>query len=176
MDLGVNLGVGSDCGKINIDGTMHAAFGKFLNGDYFKGLFTDILGSAPMLAACYMSPTWCSILKHTQLSANFLAQTGLNQCQIMDKYVDSRVEDYYRERRGCVHRAIESNGGDMESAMASCQNGVFQHKAGLWGGAGDDPNSPNKLLADSTSGQGSQVQREIASLGFLRQSSATPCL
>ena len=150
VDLGVNLGVGSDCGKINIDGTMHAAFGKFLNGDYFKGLFTDILGSAPMLAACYMSPTWCSILKHTQLSANFLAQTRLNQCQIMDKYVDSRVEDYYRERQGCVHRAIESNGGDMESAMASCQNGVFQHKAGLWGGAGDDPNSPNKLLADST--------------------------
>lgn len=149
-NVGVNLAIGSDCGKINIDGTLRAAFGKFLSGDYFKGLAQDILGSAPMLAACYMSPTWCAILKHTQISANFLAQTRLNQCQIMDKYTDSRVEDYYRERQSCVHRSIEANGGDMESALASCQNGVFERKAGAWSGAGDDPNHPNALLADST--------------------------
>lgn len=150
VDLGVNLAIGADCGKINIDGTLRAAFGKFLSGDYFKGLANDILGSAPMLAACYMSPTWCAILKHTQLSANFLAGLRLNQCQIMDKYVDSRVEDYYRERQSCVHRSIESNGGNMESALSSCQNGVFERKAGNWLGRGDDPNRPNNLLADST--------------------------
>ena len=150
IDLGVNLAVGADCGKINIDGTLRAAFGKFLSGDYFKGMATDILGSAPMLAACYMSPTWCAILKHTQVSANFLAGLRLNQCQIMDKYVDSRVEDYYRERQSCVHRSIEHNGGDMESALSSCQNGVFEKKAGAWAGASDDPNRPNDLLADST--------------------------
>lgn len=149
IDLGVNLAVGSDCGKINIDGTLKATFGKFLSGDYFKGLASDILGGAPMLAACYMSPTWCSILKHTQLSANFLTQTRLNQCQIMDRYTDSRVEDYYRERQTCVHRSIEKNGGDMDTALASCQNGVFEHKAGLWRGSGDDPNAPNRLLSDS---------------------------
>lgn len=148
VDLSVNLGVGSDCGKINIDGTLRATFGKFLSGDYFKGMAQDILGSAPMLAACYMSPTWCAILKHTQLSANFLTQTRLNQCQIMDRYTDSRVEDYYRERQDCVHRAIEKNGGDMESALASCQGNVFE-KAGRWSGAGENPNSPNALLADS---------------------------
>ncbi|MGK5086524.1 hypothetical protein WDW86_03105 [Bdellovibrionota bacterium FG-2] len=150
VDLGVNLAIGSDCGKINIDGTLRAAFGKVLNGDYFKGMAQDILGSAPMLAACYMSPTWCAILKHTQVSANFLAGLRLNQCQIVDKYVDSRVEDYYRERQPCVHRSIEANGGDMESAMGSCQNGVFEKKAGAWSGPSDDPNRPNNLLADST--------------------------
>ena len=150
IDLGVNLAIGADCGKISIDGTLRAAFGKVLNGDYFKGMAQDILGSAPMLAACYMSPTWCAILKHTQVSANFIAGLRLNQCQIMDKYVDSRVEDYYRERQSCVHRSIEANGGDMESAMASCQNGVFEKKAGAWAGRSDDPNRPNQLLADST--------------------------
>lgn len=149
-DFGVNLAIGADCGRINIDGTLRAAFGKILNGDYFKGLAQDILGSAPMLAACYMSPTWCAILKHTQVTANFLAGLRLNQCQIMDRYVDSRVEDYYRERQSCVHRSIEANGGDMESAMASCQNGVFNKKAGAWAGQSDDPNRPNALLADST--------------------------
>ncbi len=149
VDLGVDLGVGSDCGKINIDGTLKSAYGKFLSGDYFKGMAQDILAGAPMLAACYMSPTWCAILKHTQLSANFLTQTRLNQCQIMDKYTDSRVEDYYRERQTCIHKAIAANGGDMDSAMASCQNNVFEQKAGLWGGKSDDPNSSNALLADS---------------------------
>jgi len=148
-ELGVDLGVGSDCGKINIDGTLKSAFGKFLSGDYFKGMAQDILAGAPMLAACYMSPTWCAILKHTQLSANFLTQTRLNQCQIMDKYTDSRVEDYYRERQTCIHRAIQANGGDMDNAMASCQNGIFDRKAGAWAGKGDDPNAPNELLADS---------------------------
>ena len=149
VDLGVDLGVGSDCGKINIDGTLKSAFGKFLSGDYFKGMAQDILAGAPMLAACYMSPTWCAILKHTQISANYLTQTRLNQCQIMDKYTDSRVEDYYRERQTCIHKAIEANGGDMDSALASCQNNVFERKAGLWAGKNDDPNAPNALLADS---------------------------
>jgi hypothetical protein len=150
IEVGVDLAVGSDCGKINVEGTLRSTFGKVLSGDYFKGLAQDILGSAPMLAACYMSPTWCSILKHTQISANFLTQTRLNQCQIIDKYTDSRVEDYYRERQSCVHRSIQTNGGDMESAMASCQQGVFEGKAGTWAGADkDNPNHPNELIADS---------------------------
>ena len=162
------MGIGADCGKINIDGTLKAAFGKFLNGDYFKGLGEDILGSAPMLAACYMSPTWCAILKHTQLSANFLAQTRLNQCQIMDRYVDSRVEDYYRERQSCVHRAIQANGGDIESAMGSCQNGTFEQKAGNWSGPGDDPNQPNDLLRDSTRWAGFSGQEGDRITGLLQ--------
>jgi hypothetical protein len=150
VEASVNLGIGSDCGKINVEGTLKSTFGKVLSGDYFKGLTEDILGSAPMLAACYMSPTWCAILKHTQLSANFLTQTRLNQCQIIDKYTDSRVEDYYRNRQDCVHQAIQDNGGDMDAAMASCQNGLFNSKAGKWAGSSkDDPSQPNALIGDS---------------------------
>lgn len=48
------------------------------------------------------------------MSANFLTQTRLSQCQIIDKYVDSRVEDYYRERQSCVQQSIQRNGGDMD--------------------------------------------------------------
>jgi hypothetical protein len=129
---------------------LKSTFGRVLNGDYFSGLTQDIIGSAPMLAACYMSPTWCSILKHTQLSANFLTQTRLNQCQIIDKYSDARVEDYYRERQDCVHRAIQANGGDMDAALASCQGNVFDSKAGRWAGSTKaDPQKPNALISDS---------------------------
>ncbi len=150
IEANVNLSIGSDCGKISIDGTLKSTFKNVLNGGYFKGLITDMVGAIPMMTACYMSPTWCSVLKHTQLSANFLTQTRLNQCQIIDKYVDSRTEDYYRERQACTQKAIQQNGGDMESAMASCQNNVFEAKAGKWEGqAHDNPNQPNELIADS---------------------------
>ena len=150
VEASVNLGVGSDCGRINVEGTLRSTFGKVLNGDYFKGLAQDIVGSAPMLTACYLSPTWCAILKHTQLSANFLTQTRLSQCQVIDKYTDSRVEDYYRERQSCVQKSIAANGGDMEAAMNSCQGNVFGAKPGRWAGSTkDDPNAPNRLIADS---------------------------
>lgn len=155
VEASVNLGIGSDCGRINIEGTLKSTFGKVLSGDYFKGLAQDILGSAPMLAACYMSPTWCSILKHTQLSANFLTQTRLNQCQVIDKYTDSRVEDYYRERQSCVHQAIQANGGDMDAALSSCQGGIFDGKLGKWAGATkDNPQKPSALIEDSVAWAG----------------------
>lgn len=150
VEASVNLGIGADCGRLNVEGTLRSTFGKVLGGDYFKGLAQDILASAPMLTACYLSPTWCSILKHTQLSANFLTQTRLSQCQIIDKYTDSRVEDYQRERQSCIHKAIADNGGDMEAAMNSCQGNVFSVKPGTWAGSTkDDPHAPNKLIADS---------------------------
>jgi len=146
----VNLSVGSDCGKINIDGTLRTAFRNVLDGNYFKGMITDMIGGIPMMTACYMSPTWCAVLKHTQLSANFLTQTRLSQCQIMDKYTDSRTEDYYRERQSCTQSAIQQNGGDMEKAMGSCGGNVFEAKAGKWAGQSkDNPNQPNELIGDS---------------------------
>ena len=58
IDASVNLRVGSDCGKINIDATLRSAFDGFIHADkYFKGMVTDIIGAAPMLTACYFSPT-----------------------------------------------------------------------------------------------------------------------
>ena len=108
VDLGVNLGIGSDCGKINIEGTFHSTFGKFLSGDYFKGVAQDILGSAPMLAACYMSPTWCAILKHTQMSANFLTQTRLS------------VPDHRQVRR-FPRRGLLSGAAILRAAVDSTQ-------------------------------------------------------
>ncbi|CAM6053770.1 unnamed protein product [Sphagnum tenellum] len=73
-----------------------------------------------MLITCYASPTWCSVLKHTQIAANLLTQTRLDQCSIIDKYVDSRVEDYYRNRQECAHKNLASTGGDMEKSLHSC--------------------------------------------------------
>ncbi len=149
IDLGVNLGVGSDCGRVNFEGTMKSTLKNMLDAKYFGDVGKNIMAGSPMLLTCYMSPTWCAILKHTQLSANFLSQMRLDQCKLMDKYVDTRTEDYYRERQGCIRKNIADNGGDLEKAMASCQN-VYDTDLTSWAGkSSGEKSSVNKLIESS---------------------------
>ncbi len=65
IDLGVNLGIGSDCGKVNFEGTMKSTLKNLLDSKYFGDIGRSIVAASPMLLTCYMSPTWCSILKHS---------------------------------------------------------------------------------------------------------------
>ena len=149
VDLGVNLGIGSDCGRVNFEGTMRSTLKNLLDAKYFGDIGRNIIGASPMLATCYMSPTWCAILKHTQLSANFLSQMRLSQCAIVDKYTDSRSDDYYRERQSCVRQKIADNGGDLEKAMDSCKN-VFNVDLSNWAGPTSGATTPaNKLIESS---------------------------
>lgn len=151
VDLGASIGIGSDCGKIDFTSTLRASLKNLLDAKYFANIGQNIIGSSPMLLACYFSPTWCAILKHSQLGAHYLAQMRLDQCSIVDKYVDSRVEDYYQERQSCVRKAIEQDGGDLEHAMESCQgNSLWQQNLTNWAGAGNGEKvGVNKLLQAS---------------------------
>jgi hypothetical protein len=151
IDLGASIGVGSDCGKINFTSTLNASLKNLLDTKYFAGIGQNIIGSSPMLLACYFSPTWCAILKHGQVGAHYLAQMRLNQCSVIDKFVDSRVEDFYKERQSCVRKAIENDGGDLEHAMESCQgNSLWNQNLANWSGARNGEKvSQNKLLEAS---------------------------
>jgi hypothetical protein len=122
VSLGFSLGSGADCGKVNFKSTLQASLRNLLDSRYFESVGTSILSASPMLATCYFSPTWCSILKHTRVNANFLSNMRLDQCALIDKYVDNRTEDYKRERQECVHKAIQRNGGNMEKALEECQS------------------------------------------------------
>ncbi len=151
IDLGVNLGVGSDCGKIDFKSTLRASLSNILDTKYFGDMGKDILGASPMLLTCYFSPTWCAILKHSQISAHWMSQLRLDQCSIVDKYVDSRVDEYYQERQGCVRTAIDKNGGNMESAMESCRgNNVWQADIANWAGDKYGARSGSNRLIDSS--------------------------
>ena len=150
LDLGLSLGIGSDCGKVNFEGTMKSTLKNLLDSKYFGDVGRDIVSASPMLLACYMSPTWCAILKHTQMSANFLSLMRLDQCALIDKYTDNRTQDYYQERQTCVRRKIADNHGDLESAMDSCQN-VYGSDLTNWAGrSSGDRSSVNKLIESST--------------------------
>ena len=145
IDLGLDLGIGSDCGRVDFKGTMRSTLKNLLDSKYFGDLGRNIIASSPMLLTCYMSPTWCAILKHTQVSANFLSQMRLNQCALIDKYVDNRTDDYYRERQGCVRQKIADNGGDLEKAMGSCQN-VYSSDLTNWAGKSSGNKTPTNKL------------------------------
>lgn len=160
IDLDIDLGIGSDCGKIDFRNTLRASLSNIFDKKYMEGMFNNILGASPMLLTCYLSPTWCSILKQAQLKANFLANMRMDQCALVDKYVDSRVEDYYQERQQCVRQAIARNGGNGEAALEQCKN-YWDVNLSSWSGDGKKGNS--KLLEDSakwagfTGGQADKV-------------------
>ena len=153
VELNIDLGIGSDCGKINFDQTLKASLQNLLDAKYFGDMGRNIVASAPMLLTCYMSPTWCSILKNFHLNSNMLAGMRLDQCSLVDKYVDSRVEDFYRERQQCVHQSIQNNGGNMESAMEDCKN-TWNTDLSNWAGNKFGKASSNRLLESSAKWQG----------------------
>lgn len=151
IDLGINLGIGSDCGRVDFKNTLQATLKNILDSRYFGDMGKDIMAGSPMLLACYFSPTWCAILKHSQINANFMSQMRLNQCALMDKYVDSRVGDFYEERQTCVHKEIERNGGNIEAATQNCNSGgMWDKDLANWSGSKyGEKSSSNKLIGDS---------------------------
>lgn len=169
IDLSASVGVGSDCGRMDFTNTLRASLRNVLDAKYFADIGKSIIGSSPMLLTCYFSPTWCAILKHSQISAHYLSQLRLDQCQVIDKYVDSRVEDYYQERQRCVHRAIDQNGGDLEHAMESCGGDVWNADLTNWAGRRNgEKTSQNRLLESSAKWAGFDGLEAKKTLGLVK--------
>lgn len=166
VDLGVDLAIGSDCGRVDFKSTMRSSLSNMLDSKYFGDLGKDIIAASPMLALCYFSPTWCAIVKHSQLSANFLSQMRLDQCALIDKYTDKRTDDFYAERQECVHKKIEENGGDLEAAMDSCKS-VWDTDLTSWSG-GSNKTESNKLLDSSAAWAGYSGEPANRSLDLLK--------
>jgi hypothetical protein len=150
IDLSADLGIGADCGRVDFKNTLRSSLQNILDTKYFGTIGSEIIGASPMLMACYFSPTWCAILKHSQINANMLSQMRLNQCSIIDKYTDKRSEDFFQERQGCVRKAIDENGGDMERAMESCRGNVYSNDLASWAGSGHGEKSSVNRLIDSS--------------------------
>jgi len=148
IDLGADLAIGADCGKVDFRGTLRATLRNLLDAKYFGNLGKSIMAASPMLLACYFSPTWCAVLKHTRVNANFLSQMRLDQCALIDRYVDNRVEDYHQERQSCVRQQIKRNGGNLETALKSCRN-VWDVDLVDWAGGGGEKVETNRLIESS---------------------------
>ena len=154
INLDIDLGVSADCGRMDFGATVRGALKNILDSKYLGSMGQDIIAASPLLATCYLSPTWCSILKHSRASADMLASLRLNQCAVIDKYVDSRTEEFMQERQACVRDAIQRSGGNFEQAMSSgeidkCKN-YMEFDLKNWAGKKfGDKSSENRLLASS---------------------------
>lgn len=162
VDLNLNLGIGSDCGRMNIQNTMQAALRNVLDSKYLGDIGKDIMASSPLLLACFMSPSWCSILKHSQIQANFMGQLRLSQCRAIDSYTDSKVNEFYEQRAECVRKANQQSGGNFEQSMESCKN-YMDSDLTSWSGEGNK--TPENRLIESTAKwagfQGSSADRVV---------------
>lgn len=147
VDLNLNIGLGADCGRMNIHNTMQAALRNVLDSKYLGDIGKDIMASSPLLLTCYFSPTWCSILKHSQLQSNFLAQLRMNQCKAIDAYTDSKVNEFYEQRAECVRKANQQSGGNFEQSMESCKN-YMETDLASWSGGGNK--TPENRLIENT--------------------------
>ena len=164
VDLSADLGIsGADCGKIDIKNTLQGALRNVLDTKYLGSMGKDIVGASPMLLTCYFSPTWCAILKHSRIRANFLAQLRLNQCRAIDKYTDSKVNEFYEERAECVRRANQKSGGNFEDSMEACKN-YWNRDITDWAG-GDRKTSENRLIESTAKWagfKGKQAERVVS--------------
>lgn len=147
VDLNLNIGLGADCGRMNIHNTMQAALRNILDSKYLGDIGKDIMASSPLLLTCYFSPTWCSILKHSQLQSNFLAQLRMNQCKAIDSYTDSKVNEFYEQRAECVRKANQQSGGNFEQSLEQCKN-YWDTDLASWSGGGDK--TPENRLIEGT--------------------------
>jgi len=143
IDLSLDIGLGADCGRISIENTMRAALKNILDARYLGDMGKDIMAASPMLLTCYFSPTWCSILKHSRIQSNFLAQLRMNQCKAIDSYTDSKVSEFYEQRAECVRKANQKSGGNFEQSMESCKNYL---DADIANWSGDGKSAENRLI------------------------------
>ena len=156
IDLNLDLGLGADCGRISVKNTMKAALQNILDARYLGDMGKDILAASPMLLTCYFSPTWCSILKHSRIRANFLAQLRMNQCKAIDSYTDSKVNEFYEQRAECVRNANQKSGGNFEQSMESCKN-YWDADIADW--SGDGKSSENRLIESTAKWAGFQGKK-----------------
>lgn len=151
VELGVNLSSGVDCGRLDLRGSLKSSVSKLLDKDMFGNALEGIIGGAPLLTICYFSPTWCSLAKHFRMNAQAMSQVRLDQCALMDKYVDSRVEDYYAERQNCLHKELQNTGGNHEEAVSRCGgNGLYTKDIANWAGEKFGSKVQTNKLIDSS--------------------------
>lgn len=154
VDAGLDLGISSGgCGQIDIHKTLRGSLKGIMDERIFKEMGADLAGSSFMLLTCYWSPQICSILKNARVQASMLGKLRYDQCGAINKYVDSRVEDWELSRQKCFNNALNSNGGDADAAMEKCGKNSFDYDLANWSGGGSEV-KVNRLIESSSEWMG----------------------
>lgn len=151
IDLDLNIEWGSDCGSLNFESSLQATLGKVLDFKYYgREFLKTVMKAGPMLTLCYISPAACSVLKRGRATASMLTQLKMSQCAMIEKYTDSRADEYYKSRQKCVQQTMARNGRNIEEAVSDCSaQNVFSRSFSDWSGDGNGETRKNSLIGSS---------------------------
>ena len=111
--------MGSQCGKISIDGSFKAALKK-IKGQFKNQLsLSKFVSASPFIAACYYSPALCKGIQNYQELINFMTKFNFNQCAIQDKYIKSRGQVFNRQIANCIG-SKSTDDSDYETIKDQC--------------------------------------------------------
>jgi hypothetical protein len=114
--------VGGSCGAFDFATSLTQAFEELPS--LFEALVGDVLGSVPMLALCYASPTLCDLAKHWQALINMAIQAKYAQCQQIQM---AMTYGGLRLRGGqisqCLEDAVQA-GRSITDALRTCNGDV----------------------------------------------------
>lgn len=169
--LGVDFSGGlrnqGSCGAIDIRSSLDTTLKRYINQEMIKNMGMQILGSAPMLALCYMSPSACSQLKHLEKQSAQLVNTRIDQCGIIEKHIDKRASASRQMHSDCVQGKLSRNGGDLEDAINSCTKST-KDKLPDWDGDGEE-NSRVALINDSKKWANIKSKKAVEAIEFAKK-------
>lgn len=169
--LGVDFSAGvrnqGSCGAIDIRSSLDTTLKRYINQEMIKNMGMQILGSAPMLSLCYMSPSACSQLKHLEKQSAQLVNTRIDQCGIIEKHIDKRASASRQMHSDCVQSKLSRNGGDLEDAINSCTKRT-KGKLPDWDGDGKE-NSRVALINDSKKWANIKSKKAVEAIEFAKK-------
>jgi len=108
------------CGTFDYVDSYKAVFNEHALEQYVDNIVDGVVASAPLVLACYASPTLCDAFKHFKAMANGTLETAFGRCEaIQDAAMDWGKSLYAQEKRSCLDEKSKS-GMSINQALAAC--------------------------------------------------------
>ena len=162
VDANVDLGIGTDCGKLDLKKQLDVSALKMMTENYFDQVTSAGVASMPLFFLCRIDKALCETIKTLRLNASLSSLFSINHCKAIDKFTSSKMKEYFKERNECTNKQLTSNGGDWDAAIRFCRAKTGQTS---WTGR---PKSEGRLLQDSSEWLGINKDDAKEVLTFLK--------
>lgn len=163
-DGNIDIGIGTDCGKIDFKKQLNFEALKYMSNEYLKDVSSAALGALPMFWLCNnpYSKGACETLKDLRINASLASLFSINHCKAIDKFTTGKVAEFYERRSECINKEMNNGAGDWQMAMNFCRSKANKLK---WSGKAK---KRNELLKDSSIWAGYGQEKTEKILSFLR--------
>ncbi|MBI4575574.1 MAG: hypothetical protein HY722_04850 [Planctomycetes bacterium] len=116
---------GAGCGAFDFLTNYRYLFNQHAAENYLKSITTNVVAAAPLVVACYASPTLCDAFKHFKTMANLSIDTAYARCDaVQDAVLDWGSNLYNKQKAECLDEK-GAQGVPLEEALRAC-SGVHE--------------------------------------------------